>query len=136
MKTFALLFVMLASTALAVPKGGPKYETDSGTVEFLRRYLESGSDIRYPLEAAQAKQSGSAFYLMKLAPDGSVESLTIKRSNGDKSLHEHVSRTLKTYRFKPKTKSPLLWLVSFAPPATVIVKAGPVDEKKLQLPPL
>ena len=119
-----LATLLLTCTALAIPKGGPRYETDAGTVNFLRRYLVSGGDIHYPLEAAQAKKSGSGFYLMKLSADGSVESVTAKRSTGYKELDEHVIRTLKAYRFKPKTKAPLLWLVSFAPPATVIVKAS------------
>ena len=122
----AIAALLLACTALAVPKGGPRYETDAGTVNFLRRYLISGADIHYPLEAAQGKKSGSGFYLMKLSADGSVESITAKRSTGYKELDEHVIRTLKAYRFKPKTKAPLLWLVSFAPPATVIVKASVV----------
>ena len=133
----SLVLVMLAcSEVAAVPKGGPRYETDSGTVAFLRRHLVSGGDIYYPLEAAKAKQWGSGFYLMKLAEDGSVESLTTKRWTGDKVLDAHARRTLQAYRFKPKTKTPLLWLVSFDPPATVIVKTYVVkDESKLQLPP-
>ena len=125
-----VILAALTCSAAAVPKGGPRYETDAGTVGFLRRYLLSGGDIYYPLEAAQAKQWGSGFYLMKLLPDGSVESVTAKRSTGHKGLDEHVTRTLKAYRFKPKTKAPLLWLVSFAPPATVIVKASLVRDEK------
>ena len=132
----AVIIVALTCTAAAVPKGGPRYETDAGTVGFLRRYLVSGGDIYYPLEAAQAKQWGSGFYFMKLRADGSVESLTVKRSTGYKGLDEHVTRTLKAYRFKPKTKGPLFWLVSFAPPATVIVKASRVrDENSIPVPP-
>ena len=128
------LIVLLASTALAVPKGGPQYQTDTGTVEFLRRNLIAGGDIHYPLAAAKAKQQGSAFYLMKLGADGSVESLALKRSTGYKALDEHVARTLKAYRFKPRTKNPMLWLVSFAQPTTVIVKVYVGDEKDLQVP--
>ena len=134
-RTPALLLLLLASTALAVPKGGPQYQTDTGTVAFLRRHLVSGGDIHYPLEAAKAKQQGSALYLMKLGADGSVASLTLKRSSGHKALDEQVARTLKAYRFKPKTKNPMLWLVSFAQPATVIVKVYAGDEKDLQVPP-
>jgi TonB family protein len=74
---------------------------------------------------------------MKLREDGTVESLTVKRSSGSKALAEHAMRTLKAYRFRPKTKSPLLWLVSFDPAATVIVKAMVVkDEQKLHILPL
>ena len=134
MKSFALLFITLASTALAVPKGGPMYQTDSGTVGFLRRHLVSGGDVQYPMEAAKAKQQGSVFYLMKLRADGSVESLALKKSTGHKALDENVRRTLSGYRFKPKTKSPLLWLVSFAQPATVIVKCWRVEGDDVQLP--
>ena len=133
----ALLALMLSCAPLAgVPQGGPRYETDAGTVNFLRRYLIAGGDIRYPLELAQAKQGGSGFYYMELKPDGSVALLKVKRSTGQKALDEHVTRTLQAYRFKPGTKAPLFWLVSFAPPATVIVKASRVrDEKDIpQLP--
>jgi TonB family protein len=138
MKALAsLLSLILACSAVAaVPKGGPRYESDSGTVNFLRRHLVSGSDIHYPLEAAKAKQWGSGFYLMKLADDGSVQSLTTKRWKGDRVLDEHARRTLQAYRFKPKTKGPLLWLVSFDPPARVIIKAMLVkDEKNIDIPP-
>ena len=125
-----LLVLLCGATAIAVPRGGPRYETDSRTVGFLRRYLVSGGDIYYPLEAARAEQSGSGFYFMKLRPDGSVESVTVKRSTGYKALDEHVTRTLQAYRFKPKTKGPLFWLVSFAQPATVIVKVSRVRDER------
>ena len=126
----ALLCALLCCTAIAAPpQGGPRFETDRGTVSFLRRYLISGADIYYPLEAAQAKQGGSGFYFMKIGADGAVESLITKRSTGHKALDEHVTRTLKAYRFKPRTKGPLFWLVSFAPPATVIVKASRVRDE-------
>ena len=128
-KLAVLLIAALTCTAFAIPKGGPRYETDAGTVGFLRRYLVSGGDIYYPLELAQAKQGGSGFFFMRLKPDGSVELLKVKRSTGYKALDEHVTRTLKAYRFKPGTKSPLFWLVSFAPPATVIVKASRVRDE-------
>ena len=41
---------------------------------------------------------------MKLRPDGSVESVTAKRSTGHKGLDEHVTRTLQACRFKPGRK--------------------------------
>ncbi len=134
MKRLSFLFALLASTALALPRGGPKYETDRGTVGFLRRYLVSGGDIHYPSDAARRNLQGSGFFLMKLRPDGIVESVTIKSSTGATQLDEEVTRTLKAYRFKPNTKGPLFWLVSFLQPSTVIVKAMLVDEKNL--PPL
>jgi TonB family protein len=132
MKRFSLLFAMLACTALAFPsRGGPKYETDRGTVGFLRRYLVSGGDIHYPSNAARRGLQASGFFLMKLRPDGIIESVTVKLSTGYIELDEEVTRTLKAYRFKPNTKGPLLWLVSFLQPATVIVKALLVNEKSL-----
>ncbi len=116
-------FAILTCAALgAPPRGGPQYQTDRGTVGFLRRHLLSGSDIRYPLELAQAKVVGSGFFVMELAADGTVESLRIERSTGHPSLDEKVRKTLRDYRFKPKTEGPLIWLISFATPATVIVK--------------
>jgi len=125
-----LFLVGLACTVLAaIPKSGPKYETDRSTVGFLRRYLISGGDIHYPAEAARSNHQGSGFFLMKLRPDGVVGSLTIKSSTGYASLDEHVAQTLKGYRFKPKTEGPILWLVSFLQPATVIVKVMGYGEK-------
>jgi TonB family protein len=135
MKRLYLLFAMLACTALAFPpRSGPKYETDRGTVGFLRRYLVSGGDVHYPSNAARRGVQASGFFLMKLRPDGIVESLTVKSSTGNAELDEEVTRALKAYRFKPNTKGPILWLVSFLQPSTVIVKAMLVDEKNL--PPL
>jgi TonB family protein len=127
-----LLLMALATSVLAeVPRGGPKYQTDSGTVSLLRRYLVSGGEIVYPLEAWQRKQIGSVFVLMTLQPDGSVESLTSKHATGDRVFEPHVERTLRGYRFKPGTKGPLLWLVSFDYPSTVIVKVSRSKDGKL-----
>lgn len=75
-------FVMLARTTFAVPPSGPKYETDRGTVGFLRSYLLAGGDIQYPVDADRARQQGSGFFLMKVRPDGIVESVSIKSSTG------------------------------------------------------
>ena len=125
-----LLFAMLICAALAEPpRGGGKYETDRGTVGFLRRYLVSGGDIHYPRDADRQKQQASGFYLMKLRPDGSVESVTVKSSTKYPAMDEEVTRTLEAYRFKPNTKGPILWLVSFYQPTTVLVKASLFDEK-------
>ena len=46
-------------------------------------------------------------------------------------MDKEVTRTLRAYRFKPNTKGPILWLVSFFQPTTVLVKASLVDEKNL-----
>jgi TonB family protein len=132
MRRLTILIAMLASTAVAYPpRGGSKYETDSGTVGFLRRYLVSGGDIHYPADADRQKQQASGFYLMKLRPDGGVESVTVKSSTKYPAMDEEVTRTLRAYRFKPNTKGPILWLVSFFQPTTVLVKASLVDEKKM-----
>ena len=132
MRRLSLLIAMLASTALAYPpRGGSKYETDRGTVGFLRRYLISGGDIHYPQDADRQKLQASGFFLMKLRPDGTVESVTIKSSTKYPAMDEEVTRTLRAYRFKPNTKGPILWLVSFFQPTTVLVKASLVDEKNL-----
>ena len=131
MRIFVLLAAMVASTAVAVPRGGPQYQTDSGTVTFLRRNLVSGGEIQYPLDAQKQKQIGSLFVLMRLQPDGTVESLTTKHVTGDRVFQAHVERALRGYRFKPGTKGPLLWLVSFDHPATVIVKVSRSKDGKV-----
>lgn len=115
--------VLTATSDAKIPRGGPKIETDSGTVALLRRYLISGGDLTYPLEAARRKEHGSGLFFMRLRPDGTVESVAVNSSTGHTTLDQQVTRTLKGYRFRPKTKGPFLWLVSFAPPATVIIKA-------------
>lgn len=130
MQRFCFLFAMLTCTAVAAPpKAGPRFETDSGTVGFLHRYFISGANIQYPHDARQLKQQGGGFFLMKLRPDGSVESLKVEMSTGYSKLDEYVTRTLKTYRFRPGTKGQLLWLVSFLQPATVVVKITRIKEQ-------
>jgi TonB family protein len=128
MKRLSLLFVMLACTAVAFPRSGPRYETDRGTTGFLFYHLLSGGEITYPSDAAWLKLQGSGFFLMRLRPNGVVESLTIKSSTGYAVIDEHVTQTLKAYRFKAGTKGPILWLVGFLQPATVIVHASLVKE--------
>ena len=131
-KIIALLLTLLATPALAeIPRSGPQYQTDSGTVALLRRHLISGGEIQYPLEARQRKQIGSLFVLMKLQPDGTVESLTSKEVTGDHVFKSHVERALRGYRFKAGTKGPLLWLVSFDYPSTVIVKVSQSKDGKI-----
>jgi TonB family protein len=125
-----LLFVCwFGCVALAAPpKGGPQYRTDSATVAFLRRHLVSGAEIQYPREALHAKVQGSGFYRMTLRPDGTVESVERlegrfgKIAEGHPLLDRQVKQALSTYKFKPKTKGPLIWLVSFALPATIYVQ--------------
>ena len=131
LRTFVLLTTIAASTAVAVPRGGPQYQTDSGTVALLRRHLVSGGEIQYPLEAHQRKQIGSLFVLMELAPDGTVQSLKTKQATGDRVFQSHVERALRGYRFKPGTKGPLLWLVSFDHPATVVIKVSRSKDGKV-----
>lgn len=117
------LIVILASTVLTSAFAiGPGYQTDRGTVGFLRYNLLSGGEITFPPEASRQKLQGSGLFLMRLRPDGIVESVTTKMSSGHTILDQHIIRLLKTYRFKPGTKQPIEWLVGFIQPGTVIVK--------------
>ena len=134
MKQLCLLFAMLACTALAAPTGNSKYETDRGTVGFLHYNLLSGGEITFPPDAGPNLQ-GSGFFLMRLRPDGSVESVTPQMSSGHKLIDQHIIRRLRTYRFKPGTKQPIQWLVGFIQPSTVIVKLNLVKEKSAPSPP-
>ena len=130
MKTLSLLLVMLACTALASPpKSGPRYETDRGTVGFLYYNLLSGGEITFPPEALRQNLQGSGFFLMRLRPDGAMESVTTKMSTGHTLLDEHIIRLLKNYRFKAGTKQPIQWLVGFIQPGTVIVKVNLFKEQ-------
>jgi TonB family protein len=136
MKRLCFLFAMLACTAVAAPpKAGPRFETDSGTVGFLHRYFVSGANIQYPHDARRLNLQGGGFFLMKLRPDGSVESLKVQMSTGYSELDEYVKRTLRTYRFRPGTKGQILWLVSFIQPATVVVKITRIKEQGPPPPP-
>ena len=131
MKRLLLLFLVAGTALASPPKSGPKFETDRGTVGFLHHHLLSGDDILYPYEAAKLKLQGSGFYVMRLRPDGTVESVTVKLSTGHAVLDQNVTDTLKAYRFKPNTKGPLVWLVGFAQPATVVVKLSALKESQL-----
>ena len=104
------------------------YSTDKGTIAFLRYNLISGPEFTFPPEALQKKLSGSGFFLMRLRPDGAVESVTKKMSSGYSLLDDHIVRVLKAYRFRPGTKQPIEWLVGFIYPSTVIVKLNLVKE--------
>jgi len=122
------MFVSAAlSSSLAAPAG---YSTDKGTISFLRYNLVSGDEFTFPAEALKQKLSGSGFFLMRLRPDGAVQSITTKMSSKVPLLDAHITRTLKTYRFKPGTKQPIEWLVGFAYPSTVIVKLNLVKDDK------
>lgn len=135
-KKLGLLIAVLSSMALdhslALRAG---YETDSGTIGFLRYNLLSGGEFTFPPEAVRQHLQGSAFFLMRLRPDGAVESLTMKMSTGHAVLDEHIMRVLKAYRFRSGTKQPIEWLVSYVQPATVIVKLNLVKERSPPSPP-
>jgi TonB family protein len=123
MRRLGLLIAVLAFSVLAVPSAcGTGYMTDRGTIAFLRYHLISGGEITYPAEAVRQKLQGSGLFLMRLRPDGVVESVTVKMSSGYAVLDEHIIRLLKTYRFRSGTKQPIEWLVGFLQPETVIVK--------------
>jgi TonB family protein len=136
MKRITLLFAMLACMALTVPPmSGAGYQTDRGTRGFLFYNLLSGGEISFPPEAVRQNLQGSGFFLMRLRPDGVVESVTTKMSTGHTVLDEHIIRVLKAYRFKAGTKQPIEWLVGFIQPATVIVKLNLIKEQSPPSPP-
>ena len=122
----AVLSLLLFTLSRAQGQG---YQTDKGTISFLRYNLVSGGEFAFPPEALQKKLSGSGFFLMRLRPDGSVESITTKMSTGYALLDDHITRLLKAYRFRPGTKQPIEWLVGFIYPGTVIVKLNLVKEQ-------
>lgn len=123
MRRLGLLIAVLAFSALALPSAcGTGYMTDKGTVSFLHYNLIYGGEFTFPPEALQKKLSGSGFFLMRLRPDGTVDSVTTKMSTGYSLLDEHIIRLLKAYRFRPGTKQPIEWLVGFVYPGTVIVR--------------
>lgn len=129
MKRLGMLVVMLSLSVLtARPAGAVAYQTDKGTRGFLLYNLISGAEFTIPAEAARQNLSGTAFFLMRLRPDGAVESVTMKMSSGHAVIDQHLLRVLKTYRFKPGTKQPIEWLVGFIQPNTVIVKLNLVKE--------
>ena len=129
MKRFVIL-AMLVYTAVSPTFAAPAgYSTDKGTVAFLRYNLISGPEFTFPPEALQKKLSGSGFFLMRLRPDGAVESVTKKMSSGYSILDDHIMRVLKAYRFRPGTKQPIEWLVGFIYPSTVIVKLNLIKEQ-------
>lgn len=106
------------------------YQTDRGATSFLRYNLVSGGEFTFPQEVARQNLSGTGFFLMRLRPDGMVESVTIKMSSGHAVIDDHIVRTLKAYRFRPGTKQPIEWLAGFIQPATVIVKLNLVKDDK------
>jgi len=131
MRRLGLLLAVLAFSAVAVPSAsGQGYQTDKGTVSFLHYNLIYGGEFTFPPEALQKKLSGSGFFLMRLRPDGAVDSVTTKMSTGYSLLDEHIIRLLKAYRFRPRTKQPIEWLVGFVYPGTVIVKLHLIKDDK------
>lgn len=122
-----MLVCVAHSPAPAAPAG---YSTDKGTISFLRYNLVSGGEFTFPAEALKQKLSGSGFFLMRLRPDGAVESITTKMSSQVPLLDAHITRILKTYRFRAGTKHPIQWLVGFVYPSTVIVKLNLVKADK------
>jgi TonB family protein len=129
MKQLGVLIAALSLSVLtALPAGAAAYQTDSGTRGFLLYNLISGGEFTIPSEAVRQNLSGSGFFLMRLRPDGAVESVTMKMSSGHAVIDQHIMRVLKTYRFKPGTKQPIQWLVGFIQPQTVIVKLNLVKE--------
>lgn len=136
MRRFGLLFAVFAfawPATLSARHAG--YETDSGTISFLRYNLISGGEFTFPPEAAKQNLQGSGFFLMRLRPDGVVASVTKKMSTGYTVLDEHIMHVLKAYRFRPGTKQPIVWLVGFIQPVTVIVKLNLIKEKTPAPPP-
>ena len=130
MRKRSLLIAMLACTALAFSLAARAgYQTDRGTIGFLRYNLLYGGEIPFPPEAVRQNLQGSGFFLMRLRPDGVVESVTMKSSTGHTVLDEHIMRVLKAYRFRSGTRQPIEWLVGFIQPATVIVKLNLVKEQ-------
>src|SRR5688572_7604813 len=123
-----LIMVFSLLVVSAHPAGAVAYQTDTGTRGFLLYNLISGAEFTVPAEAARQNLSGTAFFLMRLRPDGAVESVTLKMSSGYAVIDQHIMRVLKTYRFKPGTKQPIQWLVGFIQPDTVIVKLNLVKE--------
>jgi TonB family protein len=136
MRRLGLLFLVFAfawPATLSARRAG--YETDSGTISFLRYNLISGGEFTVPLEAARQNLSGSGLFKMRLRPDGAVESVTMNMSTGHNILDEHIMRVLKAYRFRAGTKQPIEWLVGFIQPVTVIVKLNLIKEKSPAPPP-
>jgi len=99
-------------------------ESDPMTQTFSRRVLVSGSDFSYPDAAAQQKQGGTCSCTMFLLPDGTVKAITLDQSNGHPILDNYVGRILKGYRFKPGTKGPIRWFITFSWPGKIRVVGG------------
>ncbi|MDQ6860200.1 MAG: energy transducer TonB [Verrucomicrobiota bacterium] len=119
--TFAAVLVGCATASARITK----VEIDGTALFFLRRHLVSGGDFSYPEQAAAAKYSGSAGYLMELNPEGSIRKLKLKMSSGNAAIDEHVKQTLQRFVFKPGTKGPLQWYISFFWPDRIKVILTP-----------
>jgi TonB family protein len=121
MKTYRLIPAALLVACSCASASITRVEIDPGAYHFLRRVLVSGGDFSYPDEAAKARHSGTASYDMVVAEDGRVGSLRLASSSGHAAIDAHVARTLKGYRFKPGTKGPLRWHISFFWPSKIKV---------------
>lgn len=124
---YFVLCVASAATRGAVPPTSANQaviESDPMTQEFLRRVLVSGSDFSYPDAAAKQKQGGTCSCIMFLQPDGTVKSIALYKSSGHPILDNYVGRTLKGYRFKPGTKGPIRWFITFSWPGKIRVVGG------------
>ena len=87
-----------AKLAQAPPPAPPK----SASRTIIRMTgAEGGShpDPRYPQAALEQRQQGTVTVIMTVSPDGSVESVEIKKSSGYGILDRHVTQWVKT-RFK------------------------------------
>ena len=104
--------LMLVASSVAP---GTELVTDPIVRKFLERELLAGGDFHYPLEAAKKKAGGTSGCLMHLGPTGHVISLKVTKSSGHTILDNHVMKVLSGYRFKPGTKSPINWYITFRP---------------------
>jgi hypothetical protein len=67
---------------------------------------------------------------MELTDDGSVKKLKLNMPSGNAGIDEHVKQTLQRYRFKPGTKGPLQWYISFFWPDHIKVILTPGGDQQ------
>ncbi len=105
-------------------------EIDGTAIFFLRRHLVAGGDFSYPEQAADTKYSGSVGYVMALGDDGRVKNLKLNMPSGNAAIDEHVKQALQRYVFKPGTKGPLQWYISFFWPDRIKVILTPRGDQR------